>query len=189
MAARLQRKRRDVSADQRLEYEESLSIFEMATIGLDWDERLVTRKMYLKNRKMYDQINSVAYLIRGNDHPNYALECVTDSQLEGMQARGDNNFDVMLSDLFIVRLRLPWNETRYEWFISQQELDENRKDYKFIDIILRVRDKNGVVTIADPLKFEKNRDEYEVLEARYLVCWRPWLPVVDPDKRHVYIEQ
>ena len=188
MATGFQRERSNVSADQRL------TLLEKVVIGLDSDERLIFPHLYLDNKRMYDQISGVAYLIK-EDHPDAELDWVWESGLERLRNNGCGIN--VLAKVLIVRIRLPWNSVRYEWLCSQQELDDSREDFCVIDIFIKARDKENPskVILADPLEFEKNRDRFEVVEVRYLVAWKDTrrysrqLLTIDPERIHTYMQQ
>jgi hypothetical protein len=158
-------------------------------IGLDDDERIIFPHMYKDNRDLYDKICGVGYLIRGTE-PNSRVDWVWDTQLDSVSRRADI---VILQKILIVRLRLPWIDVDYEFLVTQGELDENREDYQVLAVYLQLRDlqTGEFLDRADPREFEENRDKYEVLDARYLVCWRMSeeserrLLDIDPDHVHL----
>ena len=161
---------------------------------LDDDERLVFPDMYIKNRHLYDKIQNVVYLIKQREHPEARLQWVSELALPRALRNGD--FD-MLAQQLIVRLRYPWNEIRSEWLCSQKELDANREYYEVLDIFLRVQRKDNPeeVPLFNVLEFETNRDDYEVVEARYLVTLKlaaetqARLLGIDPDGISTYMQQ
>lgn len=169
-------------------------VWSTLTAGLDEDERLIWPQMYLRNRRLYDDIRGVAYLIKDIGHPEGSLDWVWADRLDKFLERDDV---MILSKLLVVRLRLPWNEVKYEWMISQEELNQYRKYFKVVDVFLRIREKSrpDTVVLADPLEFEMNRDKYEVIEIRYLVA--PKRPPeteerflgIDPDSFSTYMQQ
>lgn len=161
---------------------------------LDDDERLVSPEIYLANRQLYDEIRNVVYIVRDRQYPESGLEWVKESAL----GRVMKNHDVdLLSKQLIVSLRLPWNSKRIEWLCTQKELDENREYYEILDTFLRVRRKDNPkeVPLFDVLEFETNRDNYEVVEVRYLVGMKlnaetkARLLGIDPDSIHTYMQQ
>lgn len=139
--------------------------------SLDDDERLVWPRMYFQNRHLYDAIRGVAYIVKDLNHSDAGLDWVWANHLDKLLRQKDV---LVLAKQFVVRLRLPWNELKYEWLISQKELHGHREDYQVIDVFLRVRvkDNHTEVVLIDPLEFEINRDKYDVLEVRYLVAWK-----------------
>ena len=149
------------------------TLWDKLTAELDEDERIVYPEMYIKNPRLYDRINGIAYLVKDRNDPKAELTWVWEGTLE----RVTKSVDVeIIAKQLIVRIRLPWNEVNFEWMISQVELDEHRDDYTVIDVFLKIRDKerpNDVQIVVDPLDFESNRSRYEVVEVRYLVCWKP----------------
>lgn len=149
------------------------SLWDTLTAELDEDERIVYPEMYIKNPKLYDKINGIAYLVKERNNPKAQLTWVWENTLERISKSED--VEVIAKQL-VVRIRLPWNEVNFEWTVSQAELDENRDEYTVIDVFLKVRDKehpNDVRVVVNTLDFESNRDKYEVVEIRYLVCWKP----------------
>ena len=142
------------------------------TLGIDEDERIVYPEMYIANPRLYDKIIGVAYLVRERGNPKAELDWVWERNLERVSK--DGNVEVLVKQL-IVRLRLPWNEVNFEWFVGEVELDENKDDYTVIDVLLKIQEKgrpDSVQIMTDSLEFESNRDRYEVVETRYLVCWK-----------------
>ncbi len=162
---------------------------------LDEDERLVFPEMYIENRHIYDSIRDVVYLVRDRDNPDGGFCWVKELAL----GRVLKDLDVeLLGKQLIVRLRLPWGEpVPGEWLISQEELDENREYYDVLDIFLKVKHKDldGVMPMFDMIEFEQNRDNYEVIEARYLVAvklskdTKAELLGIDPDSVHTYMSE
>ena len=143
------------------------------TLGINEDERIVYPEMYIANPRLYDKIVGIAYIVKERDNPNAELDWVWEHALE----RVFKNKDVeILAKQLIVRIRLPWNEVNFEWTVGKAELDENRDDYTVIDVFLKIREKgcpDSVQIVTDPLEFESNRHKYDVVETRYLVCWKP----------------
>lgn len=162
---------------------------------LDDDERLVWPDMYLKNRRLYDSIRDVVYLVKERDHPGAHLQWVSELGLPRLLKYG-SDVDIM-AKLLIVRLLLPWRDLKDEWLISQEELDNNREYYDIVDIFLRVRRKDNpkITPLFDVLEFEKHRDQFEVVEAKYLVALkmrpeeRARLLGIDPDSIHTYMSE
>ena len=161
---------------------------------LDDDERLVWPDMYLKNRHLYDDVRGVVYLIRDRKFPDSGLEWVSEWGL----GRALKNDDIdLLAKQLVVRLRLPWNKVQQEWLISQEELNEDREYYEVLDTFLRVRHKDSTkeIPLFDTLDFETHRDDYEVMEVRYLVGRRynkatqARLLGIDPDSITTYMQQ
>ncbi len=162
--------------------------------SLNDDERLVFPEMYLENRQLYDDVRDVVYLIKERNHPESPLDWASESTLGGAL----KNYDIdLLAKLLIVRLRLPWNKIRNEWLISQKELNENREYYEVLDIFLKVRRKDNPneVPLFDVLEFETNRDNYEIVEAQYLVVLKHTAETqarllgIDPDSINTYMQQ
>lgn len=149
---------------------ESGMLWETLLVGLDDDERVVFPQMYRDNLDLYDRFRGIAYLVRSNTDPDAGLDWVWAGSLETIQKRLDLT---VLSKVYIVGLRLPWNEVEGEWLCTQDELDSHRTEYRVLDVYLKVRKKGDptIIPLIDPLEFEENRDEYEVIEALYRVCW------------------
>jgi hypothetical protein len=160
---------------------------------IDDDERLVWPEVYLENPKLYESVRDVVYLVRGN-HPEDRLDWVSEMALPNVLKNDDVK---ILGKQLIVRLRLPWHQVRREWLITQKELDANRDIYDIIDVYLKVRRKDGYPQFPffDKLAFEANRNDYEFLEARYLVTWKmsklqeARLLGIDPDNVHTYMSE
>lgn len=149
-------------------------VWSRMTVGLDDDERLIWPRMYFQNRQIYDAIRGIAYLVKSITHPENGISWIW----ETAPKRFDTSPDLeMVAKLFVVRLRLPWNDLEHEWLISKEELHAHPDDFQVIDVFLRVQAKDSDTEIAliDPLEFETNRDKYNVLEARYLVAWKSTL--------------
>lgn len=164
-----------------------MNLYARLSEGLDDDERIVFPEMYYDNQKLYDQIKGVAYLVRGTG-PDGKLDWVWSSGLGRLLDRQDVT---VISKLFVVRLRLPWNKVEYEWLASQQELDENGQDYRIKDVFVQAVDKtdpDAEPKWMDPVLFESNRDRFEVVQVRYLVSWvgreDKTPPMVDPSRVH-----
>jgi hypothetical protein len=170
------------------------SVWSEMTVSLDEDERLVWPHMYFQNRQMYDAIRGVAYIVKDKSHPEAGLEWVWANHLDKLLHQDSIR---ILAKQVVVRLRLPWNEVKYEWLVSQEELQAHREDFQVIDVFLRVRVINSdkEMVLIDHLEFEMNRDKYEVLEARYLVAWKHSLETekreldIDPNKVHTWMQQ
>lgn len=161
---------------------------------LDDDERLVYPYMYLENRHLYDDVRGVVYLIRQRDHPEACLDWVSEAGLG--RALKDDDCDLLEKQL-VVTLRLPWSQVRHEWLISQEELDDDREHLEVLDTFLRVRHKDSPeeIPLLNVLEFEAHRDDYEIVEIRYLVGWRftvdrkARLLGIDPDHISTYMQQ
>lgn len=161
---------------------------------LEDDERLVYPKMYLENRKMYDKICGVVYLIKSRSNMTDGIDWVWENKLHEII----NDPDIMiLAKQLVVRIRLPWNEVNFEWTIGQEELNARHQDYEVIDVFLRVQDKltRKEIVMIDPLEMDINPDKYEILEIRYLVAWKlspeseNRILGIDPDSIHTMIQQ
>ena len=145
----------------------SKHLWDKLVVGLDEDERIVFPQMYLDHKNLYDKICGIGYLI---GTPN-GLDWVWQNGLDRVQENSDCE---VLRKVFIVRLRLPWNQTRDEWLIDQDELNAHREEYELLEVYIRAAPKNDptdIKTLA-PLEFEMDRDAYIVLEAKYYVCWK-----------------
>ena len=165
------------------------------TENLDEDERLVFPEMYISNRQLYDSIRDVVYVVRDRDDPEGGYCWVKESSL----GRILKNLDVdLLGKMLIVRLRLPWVDLiPTDWLISQEELDEHREYYDVLDVFLRVKHKevDSIMTVFDKIEFEQNRNNYEVIEAQYLVSLKlsketkAQLLGIDPNTIHTYMSE
>ena len=145
----------------------SKHLWDKLVVGLDEDERIVFPQMYLDHKNLYDKICGIGYLI---GTPN-GLDWVWQNGLDRVQENSDCE---VLRKVFIVRLRLPWNQTRDEWLIDQDELNAHREEYEVLEVYIRAAPKNDstIVKMLDPLEFEMDRDAYTILEAKYFVCWK-----------------
>lgn len=150
-----------------------VSVWDRLQAGLDTDERIIFPWMYKENRDLYDKILGVAYLVRER-HPDAQMDWVWESSLDKVIARyaeHGRQLDI-LAKQFVVRVRLPWNRVNYEFLVTQEELNENRADYRVLEVFLRARNKfTGSVDLIKPFEYEQFRDEWEMVEARYLVEW------------------
>lgn len=166
--------------------------------GLDGDERVIFPEMYTENRRMYDKICGIAYLVKDRDHPEGGVDWVWEKSMSRVMKRGRIE---VLAKLLVVRLRMrvPWypDDTETEFLVSKDELDEHREEYQVLDVYLRIAEKDNpdAPAIVDPLEFEINRDRYEVLETRYLVTWKAnkeeeeRLLNIDPGNWHSVMEK
>ena len=96
-----------------------------------------------------------------------------------------------------MRIRLPWNRTRNEWWVSHEEWDANRKKLEIVDIWLRVRriDEESRIYMCTAAEYEFERENLEVIESRYLVCWK-WTPEekrklieIDKNRYHTFVAE
>lgn len=135
-------------------------------VGLDKDQRIVFPEIYLDNKDMYDKICGIAYLIYSDD----GLDWVWEAGLERVRNAGAE----VLTKVYVVRIRLPWNAAEGDWWVDHEELNSNREEYEILEVQIRATPKNKPyeVKIMEPLEFEMNREEYIVVDAKYLVCWR-----------------
>jgi hypothetical protein len=142
-------------------------LWDKLVVGLDGDQRIVFPKMYLDNKNLYDKICGIAYLISTPDGLDWVWQ-------NGVGRVRENDDYIILEKMLIVRLRLPWNQTRDEWLCDQDELNAHREEYEVLEVYIRAAPKNDPdsVKLLDPLEFEMNREEYTVLEAKYFVCWK-----------------
>lgn len=169
------------------------NVWERLHYHLDGDERLVFPEMYLENRNVYDGIKGVVYLVRDRKGPE-DIEWISESQIGKVL----KNYDVdLIGKLLVVTVRLPWSEGKFEWTVSQKELNENREWYDVLDIYLTVKHKDMDTNtfVFDKVEFESNRDNYEVIDVRYLVALKlnreekARLLGIDPDSIHTYISE
>lgn len=178
------------------------SAWDRFNLGLDDDQRIIYPEMYKKNRSLYADVCGVVYLVRSRSYPDHGVMWVNSNSLDRLLDRDRDYEDVEILDrLLLVRLRLPWTRSRFEWSMSQSELDDFRDDVEITEIYLKVRRKSdGVVkTIVNKLDFERNRDQYEVLEKRYIIIWKPTPSEpfdkrveslgIDPDSVHKWLSQ
>ena len=171
------------------------NIWSQVTEHLDEDERLVWPRMYFENRKLYDQIRSVVYIIR------YVHPTTGEVYFDWVKSNFYRQDDEIIARVLLVRLALPWNKTHFMDTITQEELEEFRDSYDVLDVFVRVLDKTDGTpfTFVSLLKFQANRDLYEVVETRFLVSLRysnkaikefmGYLPVIAPHRVHTWMEQ
>lgn len=161
-----------------------MNLWEKITSDLDTDETIVFPDQYVRNPKLYDKIVSTGYLIRGRKAGSEITWCA-DHTLERVLSSEDAE---VLEKVLIVRLRLPWNETEFDWFISREELDVAEDDYTVINTVVEARNiETGETRIADKVDFEENRDKYEIVDIHYFVTWKPQITVVSGDDVHTYM--
>lgn len=141
-------------------------LWDKLVVGLDDDQRIVFPQIYLDNKNLYDQICGIAYLIGTPTGLDWVWQ-------NGLDRVRESDADI-LEKMLIVRLRLPWNQTREEWLCDQEELNAHREEYEVLEMYIRATPKNDPSNIKtlDPLEFEMDRDIYTVLEAKYFVCWK-----------------
>lgn len=145
-------------------------------LGLDDDERLIYPEMYKKARDLYADIRGIVYIVRSRSHPEHGIFWVTSGTLDRLLKKDKGIDDVeILSRMLMVNLRLPWNKKVFEWSMDEHTLNEMRDDVEIAEVILKVRRKSDgvIIKIVDKLDFESNREDYEVLEKRYIVTWKP----------------
>ncbi|MCK5602214.1 hypothetical protein KAR91_10105 [Candidatus Pacearchaeota archaeon] len=173
------------------------NIWAQVTEHLDDDERLVWPRMYFENRKLYDQVRAVVYIIR-YAHPTTG-EIYYDWVKPDSSKLDDG--DEIIARVLLVRLALPWNTAHFMDTITQEELEEFRGEYDVLDVFVRVVDKTTGTpfTFVSLLKFQANRDLYEVVETRFLVSlkysneaikeYMGYLPVIAPHRVHTWMEK
>ena len=159
---------------------------------LDEDERLVWPGMFLQNRQLYDSVRKVVYIVKDVENPDSQLEWVTNSTLERMMLEEENWKFVVLDIMLIVRIRLPWNRLEQEWLVTREDLEYFPDDFTIIETLISARKKDEPEkVIFNKLDFEEHREDYEVLDVRYLVA--PAIPkeqienLVNPDTIHKWI--
>lgn len=135
-------------------------------VGLDDDQSIVTPEIYENKKYLYDKICGVGYLLKVED----GLDWVWEQGLERAIESGAQ----LLEKVYVVRVRLPWNVTEGEWWIDQEELNENRDEYEILEIQIRGTPKNKPHEdkLLDKKEFEMNREAWIVKSVRYLVCWK-----------------
>jgi hypothetical protein len=135
-------------------------------VGLDDDERIVSPEIYLDNKDLYDKICGIAYLIGTPNGIDWVWE-------RGLNRARQNGWTI-LKKVLIVRVRLPWNEPYNEWWIDHEELNAHRNEYEILEVQIRATPKDSPheIKIMEPLEFEMNRENYVVVDAKYMVRWR-----------------
>lgn len=172
-----------------------MNVWERLMLGLGPNELMVLPEIYMKNRKLFDRIQGVAYLYKDDRYDNPPLEWNYAAEVDNFMEKGIPI--IVLKKVLVVRIRLPWNRTREEWWVSHEEWDAKRNDWEIIDIWLRVRriDEESRIFMCTAAEYEIDRDNLEVIESRYLVCWK-WsseekskLIEIDKDRYHTYLAE
>lgn len=148
-----------------------MNVWNTITEGLGSDERVVFPWMYEAYPDLYDDIRTRGYLIRERREGAEVSWCASHTLERVLSSKVWE----VLDEVYIVRLRLPWRQTQFEWTMSLDELNEFREDYHVIDTYIRVMDKEtGKIRLVldDRADFEENRDRYDILEIRFLVRWK-----------------
>ena len=170
-----------------------MNVWERLTLSLNSDELMVPPETYMSNRKLFDRIQGVAYLYKDGRHEDAPLEWNYAAEVDALMGKGIPI--IVLKKVLIVRIRLPWNRTREEWWVSHEEWDADRNRLEIIDIWLRVRriDEESRIYMCTAAEYEFERENLEVIESRYLVCWK-WsseerrkLIEIDKSRYHVYV--
>ena len=171
------------------------NIWAQVTAHLEDDERLVWPRMYFENRPLYDQVRSVVYIVR-YVHPKSG-----EVYFDWVKSKHTQPKDDIIARVLLVRLALPWNTAHFMDTITQEELEEFRDSYDVLDVFVRVKDKTTGTPFmfVSLLKFQANRDLYEVVETRFLVSlkysneaikeYMGYLPVIAPHRVHTWMEK
>lgn len=145
------------------------------TAGLEADERIVSPKDYIENQDLYAGIKGVGFIVRyiSEDQTYGTIDWVFQSALDRIVANNKGTIEIVEKQL-LVTLRLPWTGLESEWLITQEELDAHREEYKVLEIYLKLRSKDdpSKVVHSSAVEYDSNWDKYDVIEARYLVCWK-----------------
>jgi len=144
------------------------------SLGLDLDERLVWPDMYLANRNLYDEIRGVAYIIRNTNYPDSQWQWIYSHKLSRLLESDEACAIEIIARQFVCRIRLPWNEMRFERLMSEEDYNEWRDVLDVIGLQLLVWDKEKMREryIFDMSEFHRNRDRFIVRQRRYLVVWK-----------------
>lgn len=144
------------------------------SLSLDLDERLVWPDMYLANRHLYDEVRGVAYIIRNTNYPDSQWEWVYSHKLDKLLASDEGCAIEVVARQLVCRIRLPWNEMRFERYISEEQYNDWRDELDVVDIQLLVWDKEKVREryIFDMSEFHNNRDRFIVRQRKYLTVWK-----------------
>lgn len=171
------------------------NIWTQVTEHLEEDERLVWPRMYFENRQLYDQVRSVVYIIR------YVHPSTGEVYFDWVKPAAHRPQDDVIARVLLVRLALPWNVSHFMDTITREELEEFRDSYDVLDVFVRVKDKTTGTpfTFVSLLKFQANRELYEVIETRFLVSLKysneaikdfmGYLPIIAPHRVHTWMEQ
>lgn len=155
--------------------------------GLNDDETIVAPHVYKRMRHLFDSVIGRVYILKGPGDEG-RIDWVWESRLSSVTSRGDVD---IIAEWYLVRYRLPWYQAneRFEWFISQAELDERREDLQVLEVYIRAIDKTtGILDLINPLWYEEHPENYEIVETRYLVCWRSSEdPGIDPALVHTQL--
>lgn len=160
-----------------------MNVWEKLTLSLNEDELMVLPQVYMRHRLLFDRIQGVAYLFKDSRYTDPPLEWAYSQEVDTLLGKGIPI--VILKKILIVRIRLPWNRTREEWWVSHEEWDKNRDHLEIIDIWLKVRriDEESRVYMCTAAEYEFDRDNLEVIESRYLVCWK-----MSPKEEHELVK-
>lgn len=158
--------------------------------GLDDDQQLVLPRTYEEHRELYDRIDDVAYLVRGTS-PDARIDFV-EAGLKLDRLREQHPEIEILEKVYVVRVRLPWNRVEHEWLEDGAVVNANRDDYEILEVYLLVQDiQTGEQELINPLKYQENYQNYEVLTSRYLVSWSKGanVPYVNPEDCYTMLSE
>lgn len=146
------------------------SLYKRVTAGLDSDERVIFPHTWKANRELYDRFIGRAYLVKQRNHPDAEIDWVWERNLESVMRRVDLE---LITQVYIVRVRLPWNEVRDEWLVDVHELRELGAGIEVIDTYIQaINLDTGKLCRPAKLEFEEHREKYKVVEVLYLVGWK-----------------
>lgn len=159
---------------------------------LDEDERLIWPNMFRQNRKLYDKVCRVVYIVK--DPRDGELTWVNDHYLRRLLKDEMYSNILILEEMLIVRLRLPWHKYDQEWLISREDLDGFSDgfydDFTVIETLISVRNKEEPDKVLMNKKdFEEHREKYEVLDIRYVIGPNVPKSIVDPKDVHTWIAE
>lgn len=142
-----------------------LPLYERVALGLDDDQRILFPEHYTQD--VYDKICGVAYLVRGR-HENSPLDWVWETGLQRLVSAGEVE---ILKKVYIVRIRLPWNEVPHEWMLSKEEFLSQYEDLEVLDMFFLVSCADGTKKMAKYADILED-PSLKILEQKYLVTWK-----------------
>lgn len=150
--------------------ERELDIYDKLRAGLDKDLHIVPPEVYEKNKRLFDSIKGVGYLLRDPNRPG-TLDWAWAGSLDRVVARFPGI--EILNKVYIVRVRTPWNTVNTEWCATKGEIEEFGEDYEIIDTVLMARPKDSNISpiIISKRAYSKYKDQLELVDVAYLVQW------------------
>lgn len=165
------------------------SLWNRTQKSLDEDQRMVFPEMFYENRGLYGDIRDVVHLVKYEDG---TVTWIRDCYIGSARYDAYGPYTI-LAKLFIVDIRLPWTVVHGEHIIDSSQFNNYRDRYQILDVLLRVKNKRGMIITVGPTEWELHRDAYELIDIRYLVTERnppvnPKPPLnIDKEKVNTYI--